>query len=117
MPRLSATVTTTTETTLDVQLQARLRALLSTSHPLKTDYDLIKGQMEEEVAKMKAILDDEQVQKVVLDGVPLTIVGGESSSLDKLKFVELGGSLEMLANATVKKPKKKYLRIGGEKEE
>jgi len=116
MPRLSATVTTTTETSLDVQLQARLRALLSTYHTLKADFDLIEAQMDEEVEKMKAILDTEGVQKVVLDGVPLTIVGGESSSLDKLKFVELGGSLEMLADATVKKPKKKYLRIGAEKE-
>lgn len=111
------TTETTAETTVAVskEIAARVSALLSTYHELKVQADLLSDAMDVEKAKIFAILQEEGIEKVAIDGTPCTIVRGTSSSLDKMKFVELGGSLEMLQNATVIKPKKPYLKIGAEK--
>jgi len=110
-----------TETTMTVQVQpdvtARLTALLDTYQTLKVDADLLYDQMEEEKRKIKGEMELAGLSAFRINGVPCTIVGGETSKLNKLKFVELGGSLAMLENATEKKPKKKYLRIGEDKSE
>lgn len=95
---------------------AALAIKLDTFHTLKVDRDLLDAEMD----KLKGEVLDELnlwgVEKAVIDNIPCAVVGGESSSLDKVKFVQLGGSLKMLADATVKKPKKKHLRIGKEAE-
>ena len=73
--------------------------------------------IEAEIAKIQAetfaTLEAAGVEKVRVGETPVSIVRGTTSSLDKQKFVALGGSLTMLAEATVTKPKKAYVRIGG----
>ncbi len=114
MPKLE--ITTDAAPTVEPEVAARLDTLLRTYLDLKFDADLLYSQMEEEKRKMKGEMELYGLEKLSINGTPCTIVGGESSKLNKLKFVELGGSLAMLENATEKKPKKKYLRIGEDKE-
>jgi hypothetical protein len=114
--RLEATTETVTTVHVEPDVAARLTALLDTYQALKVDADLLYDQMEEEKRKLRGEMELAGLEKVTINGVPCTVVRGLSSSLDKLKFVELGGSLEMLENATVKKLKKAYLSIGKEKD-
>ncbi len=65
--------------------------------------------------EVKEVLEVSGLKKLRAGDVPISLVEGTTRSLDKLKFVELGGSLEMLENATVSKPKKAYISIGKEK--
>lgn len=116
--KLEGTATTEAKTVvnLEPELSARLTALLDTYHALKVDADLLYDQMEEEKRKIRGEMELVGLEKVTINDTPCTIVKGYSSTLDKLKFVELGGSLETLESATFKKPKKAYLSIGKEKE-
>jgi len=115
MPRQRQTTEATTIVELAPEVRARLEALLYNYQQLAAEFDILEEQLDIEVAAMKAIYDENGIKKAVIDGTPVSIVTGMSSSLDKLKFVELGGSLEQLNNATVKKPKRPYLRIGNPK--
>src|SRR5216683_3159216 len=101
--QLETTTEAKTTVQLEPELSARLTALLDTYQTLKVDADLLYGQMEEEKRKLRGEMELAGLEKVTIAGVPCTVVRGMSSSLDKLKFVELGGSLKMLENATVKK--------------
>lgn len=110
-------VTTEQQVTLDPALSARVSAILSTYHELKAQADLLYEIMDGESQKIRALMEGAGHEKIEIDGTPCTIVRGTSSKLDKVKFVQLGGSLAQLENATTSKPKKVYLRIGKEKEE
>lgn len=101
--------------TVDEEIAEKLAATLSTYQDLKLQRDLLDEAMKTESKKIQAEMELIGVDKIQVDGTPCTIVRGTTSSLDKVKFVSLGGSLEMLQNATVSKPKKAYLRIGAER--
>jgi hypothetical protein len=116
MPKLEVTTTDIATIIVEPEVGARLDALLQTYQMLKIDADLLYDQMEEEKRKMKGEMELAGLEKISINGTPCTIVRGEQSTLDKLKFVELGGSLATLENATSKKPKKAYLAIGKDKE-
>jgi len=103
--------------TLSPEVQQRVEAILSTWAELKFEADLLAAQQKIEEAKIKAELEAWDIKTTDVNGFKLTIVKGESSKFDKLEFVKLGGSLQMLADATRKKPKKPYVLItkAGEK--
>lgn len=109
----------TTETTVvvDVEIAQKLAVALSAYHDFKLQRDLLDEQMKKESKKIQAEMELLGVEKLEVEGTPCTIVGGYTKTLDKIKFVELGGSLKTLESATVSKPRKKYLRIGKEAEE
>ena len=113
---LTTTATETVQVQVEPDVAARLDTLLRTYLDLKFDADLLYDQMEEEKRKMKGEMELAGLEKISVNGTPCTIVRGMSSTLDKLKFVELGGSLATLESATFKKPKKSYLSIGKDKE-
>lgn len=115
MPRQRQTVELKEGVEIGPELRAELAAKLNTYNAYKFDYDLLEEQMDTEIAGMKTLLESNGIKSVEIDGLSLTIVTGLSSKLDKLKFVELGGSLEQLKNATVSKPKRAYLLVGKEK--
>lgn len=98
------------------EVGARISAVLSTYNDLKAQADLLYEQMEIEKEKIYTIMKDAGISKAKVDGVPLTEIKSSQSVLDKVKFVALGGSLEMLENATFSKPKKAYLQIGEDAE-
>lgn len=116
MPRTSQTVKAGTEIVLTAEQEAFIAAHVDTYQQAKIDYDLLGELLDTEVAAVKTLLDSLGLKKVVVEGVPCTVVGGTTPVFDKLKFVELGGSLEQLANATSSKPKRAHLRIGKLKE-
>lgn len=107
-------VAVTTETVIDLEpeLAARLAAILSTYQDLKEQMKLYEEAMKAEAAKVLALMLEAGHEKIEVDGTPCTIVRGFSSRLDKTKFVQLGGSLKQLENATAQKPKKPYVLIG-----
>lgn len=98
-------------------MQVRAEAILSTYADLALEAKLLTEQADIEKAKLHAIMDAECLEKTSVTGYTITVVKGETSKFDKLKFVELGGSLQTLADATSKKPKKPYVLItkAGEK--
>jgi predicted deacylase len=110
--------TLTTETqgeamvTLAPELTARIAATLATYHELKEQAKLYAELAEAENKKIMAVLEAEGLERVEVEGVPCSIVRGTTPTLDKIRFCELGGSLEMLENATMHKPRKPYLLIG-----
>ncbi len=97
----------------------RIAIILSVYKDLKESADVIEGEMDAAKKEIFAALDREGVKKTLVDEIPLAIVRGTSTSLDKMRFVQLGGSLKMLEESMVSKPKKPYLKItlGKEKEE
>lgn len=107
----SLETTVTTEAEIKPELRAHLSALLSTYKELKFDLDAIQHQMDIEKLAIWGCLKEAGVEKAKIDGFSLSVVKGNTSKLDKLKFVELGGSLQQLENATFSKPKKAYLDI------
>jgi hypothetical protein len=112
MPKTALATSTIVKLNLSPEVGERLSALAGTYCELAEQVRILKQQMKDEAAKVFALMEDEGIEKCRVDGQPLCIVRGVSSSLDKMKFVELGGSLEMLKNATVSKPKKAYVKIG-----
>ena len=115
MSRLKATTTVTTAPVLSPELQARVAALVSTYKELKDDLSLLEEQAADEAAKIKAIFDEHGIVKTEIDGVNISIVSGSTPVFDKLEFVRLGGSLDLIDRATTSKPKKAYLLVGKEK--
>lgn len=105
------------EVTIDTEAAARMAATLATYQELKVQRDLLDEAMAVESKKILGEMDLLGVNSVRIEGTPCTVVRGYTSSLDKMKFVSLGGSLAMLESATVSKPRKPYLRIGAAKEE
>ncbi len=121
MPKIAMTVTpgVLAQETVDVdpEIVAKLEATLATYHDLKMQRDLLDEAMDAEVKKIRGEMDLLGVKKLEIGGTPCTLVEGTSSKLDKMKFVALGGSLEMLKRATISKPKKAYLRVGAARDE
>lgn len=107
----SLETTVTTEVEIKPELRAHLSALLSTYQELKFDLDAIQHQLDIEKLAIWGALKEAGLEKAKIDGFSLNVIKGHTSKLDKLKFVELGGSLQQLENATFSKPKKAYLDI------
>ncbi len=99
------------EPTLSTETIQKISLSLSVYADLKASIDTLQQELDERKAEMFKQLTDEGVDKVVIDNIPLTIVRSEMSVLDKETFIRLGGSLKMLDEATVKKPRKVYLNI------
>lgn len=100
--------------TLEPEIVQLLALKLANYNTLMVDFKLLKEQIDDIKGEVLDELNLWGLEKAVIDDIPCTVVGGNSSSLDKVKFVQLGGSLKMLEEATVSKPKKKHLRIGKE---
>ena len=102
---------------LSPEMQVRAEAILSTYTELALEAKLLTEQADIEKAKLHAIMDAECLVKTSVTGYTITVVKGETSKLDKLLFVKLGGNLQHLIDATKKKPKKPYVLVtkAGEK--
>jgi hypothetical protein len=99
-------------------LQDVITQAVKTFNELKEQRTAIDEIMELAKQNITLAMIEAGIAKMRVDGTPVAYVTtGKSSRLDKVKFVELGGSLSILAAATVTKPKKPFLQIGAEKEE
>ncbi len=117
-PKQEVTVTAAVESTIELgpSTQRHLALLVEAYQLLTAQRDGLIAEIDKVKAETHATLEAAGVEKVRVGDVPVSIVRGTSSSLDKLRFVALGGSLTMLAEATVTRPKKAYVKIGGGKE-
>lgn len=97
--------------TLSVTTHERIALILSVYADLKASADVLKEEMDNARLEIFTHLDREGVDKVLVDSIPLAIVRSNTSSLDKVAFVKLGGSLKILEEAMVSKPKKAFLKI------
>lgn len=112
-------ITVTTEQKLDIapEVVADLSTRVAYINELALEAGLLKEVIDTEKAIVLKKMQEAGIEKAEIDGIPCTIVRGYNSKLDKQKFVELGGSLTQLENATNKKPKKPYVLIGKEKDD
>lgn len=107
--RLATTAIVTEEITIEPKLKKRLMLKFQTIADLKAQRALLQEQIAAEVADIRELREQVGVESLSLDGgYTTTNVKGTSKSLDKKKFVSLGGSLQMLENATVWKSKREY---------
>lgn len=109
MPKLS----TDTETTVELapETQAALHSALSMYTGLKEQIELLEGLMDEERAKMQALLEEAGTDKALHDGYHVSIIRGTSSSLDKKKLIAQGVTEAMIERAATIKPKRPYVAV------
>lgn len=112
---MSITQTQSLAPALSVEAKAALEARVSTCLVLQADLDLLTAQLELEKAALLTEMTEAGVDKAHFAGVPVAIVRGSSSRFNRMKYVQLGGDVALLEQATVTKPKKPYVRLGAER--
>lgn len=114
----SVTTTATTEVEIEPALRTKLLQRLKLYKKLKADFESAKVKLEKEAKLIGGYFEQVGATSIHLDGTAtITEVRGTTSKLDERLFVQQGGSLEQLRNATITKPKKPYVLITLEKEE
>ncbi len=110
---LSQTVTTTqtTEVKLKPTLKKKLLLNLKTYQSLRDQLKAIEAAMDKHKAVVQECMNEAEEEKLSIDGFKTTMVFGVNSRLDKELFVQQGGTLAQLANATVTKPSRPYCKI------
>jgi hypothetical protein len=112
LAKVKTAVTATQELVLEPALKKKLEQRLEIYRKLDAEYDLAKAKRDKEKANIEGYFEQAGANSIEVSGhAKLTEVRGVSSTLDKKKFVELGGSLKMLEDATVTRPKRPYLLI------
>ena len=119
MPSLTTTTTTTpiatTTQTTEVKLKPVLRRKLLTElkvyGELKSQLNALEAAMKKHRTSIEACMVESGEQSLAIDGYKSTMVFPSRSKLDKKKFVALGGSLELLEQATISTPGKPYVKV------
>jgi len=115
-PQVRTEATATTEIAIEPALKKKLEQRLEIYRRLDAEYEAALAKLEKEAKNIEGYFEQVGAQSIKVDRhATITEVRGTSSKLDKKKFVELGGSLKMLENATVTSPKKPYVLITLEK--
>ena len=119
-----ATTIQTTEVKLTPTLKRKVLTELRTFAALHEQIRPLKAAMQQRKDKVQKLFEDAGefgalTQGVSLDGFKTKYIASVRGILDKKILIGLGVSEEMLAEATVTKPSKPYLKITppGEKEE
>lgn len=121
---LTTTVSTTTKE--DVKIKPRIKtallAELKAYAALRTQLKGIEAEMEQKKAKIGRFREEVGVTSLDIEGFKVTQVTNLRSTLDKMKLIEMGVTMEMLEEATTTKPGKPYEKItvpgekGGDRE-
>lgn len=129
MPRLSQSTAVTTETTVELstKLAHRLQVELVTYASERAEITALTARCEEHKERIETLFADAGEYDAVVNGcrvdtpmgsVPLKIVVGESSSLDKKMLMRAFKLTPAdLESCTTKRPKKPYLSISLPKEQ
>lgn len=118
--KATVVATTTEEIVLEPRLQTKLRKQLKEYQLLALQLKDLKVKMDRKKASIRGLREQTDYPSITLDGFTSTNVQSYKNTLDKKKFVSLGGSLKQLEGATVTTPKKPYELItcpGEEKED
>jgi hypothetical protein len=108
---LTATTTVTQTVELSPQLKRQLLNELKAYQGLKSQQDALELALANKKANIGRLREKSGEKTLELEGYKITLVEPVRKELDRKKFVELGGSLAMLENATVSRPTKSYERI------
>src|ERR1035437_1257512 len=108
---LTATTTVTQTVELSPQLKRQLLNELKAYQDLKIQLEALETYIAAKKANIGRLREKSGEKALELEGFKITLVEPVRKELDKMKFVELGGSLAMLENATVSRPTKSYERI------
>ncbi len=110
--RQTVEVSATQELVLEPALKTKLQQRLKLYRKLKAELETAKTKFDKEAALIEGYFEQAGAQSITVEGyATITEVRGVSSKLDKMKFVQQGGTLEQLENATVTTPKKPYVLI------
>lgn len=112
MAKLQTTVTASTDVEIEPALRQKLVKRLAIFAKLDAEYELAKAKRDKEKLNIEGYFEQTEAKSIELEGLAtITRVEGVTSSLDKKLFVQQGGTLAQLENATVTKPKKAYTLI------
>ncbi len=116
--KIEATTTQTVEIKLKPSLKRKLLNELQAYAALHAQLKAIEAQMAAHKATLEECVIESGEQSIELEGFKTTLVFPVRSKLDKKLFVQQGGTLAQLENATVSTPSKHYLlvTVPGQKE-
>ncbi len=108
-----ATVTTTLtqEVILKPSLRRKFTNALNTYAGIAAQLAVLEAQKAASKVQLEALMAESEEEKLDIDGFSVTLVFPVRSKLDKKLFVQQGGTLAQLDNATVSTPSKHYLLI------
>ena len=109
--KIAVETTQTVEVKLKPSLKRKLLNELTAYHALHTQLKAIEAQMAAHKVTLEACVIESGEQSLELEGFKTTLVFPVRSKLDKRLFVQQGGTLAQLENATVATPAKHYLLI------
>ena len=109
--KVGATAFVTEAVTLKPRQQRELSLELHAYAEVQAELRVLREVIELHKATVLKLLEELGVEQLELEGFLATIVRPQRNVLDKKKFVELGGNLQELANATSKVPSTSYLLI------
>lgn len=109
---ISLTTTQTTEVALKPTLKKKLLASLQTYAKLHAQLKAIETEMDALKGTIGGYREEAGVETLAIEGFHVTRVsGGTRESLNKMKLIEMGVTLDMLAEATDVKPVKPFEKI------
>ncbi len=121
MPKTTVTTQATTELNLSATVKAELRTKLYRYTELQREIKEREAEQATLKAEAEAIaLDNDLAEELLagidVDGIKVKLVEGYRSDFDRKLFASLGGDLDLVDAATVKKANKAYVKITAPKE-
>jgi hypothetical protein len=111
MAALQVTTTVTQTVELSPQLKRQLLNELKAYQGLHAQREALELALANKKANIGKLRERSGEKSLELEGYKISLVEPVRKELDRKKFVELGGSLAMLENATVSRPTKSYEKI------
>jgi hypothetical protein len=109
--KIAATVTQTVEVQLKPSLKRKLLNELTVYADLHEQVKALEAIMDAHKQTIEECLIESGEERLEIDGFRTTMVFAQRSKLDRKLFVQQGGTLAQLENATVVAPAKPYLRV------
>jgi hypothetical protein len=117
-PAAKVEVSATQELRLEPALKLKLQQRLKLYRKLVAEFDAAEAKLDKEAKNIEGYFEQAGAQSITVEGhAVITEVRGNSSKLDKKLFVQQGGTLAQLENATITSPKKPYILITLTKED
>lgn len=98
--------------TLNVTAQLELAPVLDTIAMLKEQRLVISELIDAETARVMDAMEEDAVESATIKDWSLAIVRGTTTKLNTLKLFAMGVTQAQLDDATERRPKKPYVRIG-----
>lgn len=113
MPRLSASVTSTTTTVVKLSptVKKKLLTALKTYGGLKVQRDAADHAMKGHRGTVEELLEEAEQTSLDIEGYKATIIAPVKTRLDPKKLIALGVSADIIEKATISTPGTPYVKI------